>query len=129
MDNKIPRIPLTHGVIILKMKINNLIYLCVVASSSCASGPDQFSSKTEIQKFSINNPYNKENWFYCGSDSNNHHFMTRIGGNSSVFIIPKNEIDLARTIDLPPPGVITLYQIYPDKNFSFGSKKIEWYYQ
>ena len=96
--------------------------------SQCATSSNNISSRHQIQEFSQTRPYNKDNWFYCGTDLEHHHFITRIGGNTIVFIIPKNEISLARTTKLPPPGVIEVQQIYPDKNFSFGDEVFEWYY-
>lgn len=101
--------------------------ICVL--SGCPATGDRLSSRNEIHRFSKKNSYNKNNWFYCGTDSENHHFITRIGGNSLSFIVPKDQIRLDRIIDLPPSGAITLYQVYPDRDFQFGNDKFQWNYR
>lgn len=111
-----------------KMKVIIIAVVSTFLLSGCMISEHQLSSRLDIENFSKDRPYNQKNWFYCGTDAKNHHFITRMGGNSTTFIIPKEQIKLTKTILLPPSGVITIHQIYPDENFRYGNKKFQWHY-
>ncbi|RYD24975.1 MAG: hypothetical protein EOP87_25225 [Verrucomicrobiaceae bacterium] len=110
------------------MKWNLLVSCLAVLSAGCAFPGKELTSRSELVRFSAEHPYNRDNWYYCGTDAENHHFITRIGGNTGTFIVPKEQIKLARTVQLPPSGVITIRQVYPDRGFEFGQDTRQWTY-
>lgn len=111
------------------MKRLLIVTFLALIMSGCVVPGNPITSRSEMETFASNYPSNNDNWYYCGTDAENHHFITRIGGNTSVFVVPKDQIKLTRTVALPPTGVITIYQVYPARNFAFGKKTEQWCYR
>jgi hypothetical protein len=110
------------------MKHHLLITLFAALAAGCVFPSARITSRNELEGIVSRNPSNNENWYYCGTDAENHHFITRTGGNTGSFLVPKEQIALARRVPLPPPGVTTLYQVYPARDFVFGKETMQWHY-
>jgi hypothetical protein len=109
------------------LKFSFFTLLMLLMQSCLSSGSRTISSK-ELVRMAYEMPYNRENWYYCGTDATYHHFITRIGGNSSSYLVPKEQIKLRDETPLPPSGVMNVRQVFPDRGFAFGLGQFEWYY-
>lgn len=110
------------------MKRHFLIHPLALLMVGCGSIGNHVTSRSEFESFVSRHPHHNSNWYYCGTDTANHHFITRIGGNTSTFMVPKEEIKLTKTVPLPPPGMITIHQVDPSDNFAFGEETKQWHY-
>lgn len=110
------------------MKRHLIIPFLAFLTAGCVFPGDRVTSRSQLEAIVARNLSNSDNWYYCGTDTENHHFITRTGGDTGSFLVPKEQIKLAKTVSLPPPGMITIYQVNPSDNFEFGKETKQWHY-
>ena len=90
---------------------------------SCVSSTRNVVSPGELRDYGPSHGEKLE-WFYGGSDTLHHHFLTRIADVTVVRRVKVPDLKLVRTWEV---GACQLLRVFPERDFAFGTESKSWH--